>query len=164
MTAKVVSYTNQSVPPSRPPVKLWTGRFIMIITFLAGFPAGMALAFINWQRMGRTGKARTHLIATCAGGLLLIIFLLLLPSEVARRVAFTVTLTTMFYLNGQMTADIKEFKATHTEGSRKKAHWFSGCLIGLSALLLFLALSFIIHFFLLFIGLPVNSISPEALT
>lgn len=46
----------------RPSARLWGVLFIGVVTILFTFPAGMALAVINWQRMGMARKARRHLI------------------------------------------------------------------------------------------------------
>ena len=149
MKTQAISSLNQSVDPSQPSQPsptLWTTNFIMLMTFLFGFPAGMLLCVINWRKMGLTRKALEHLIATLLGGVVLMIVLYLFPDQVSRGLGLGTTVSIMIYLYHQMTADINQFKATN--GEIKSRSIFSGCLVSLSALLLFLVPSFILLYFL----------------
>ncbi|MFL5646237.1 MAG: hypothetical protein ACJ78L_12865 [Chloroflexota bacterium] len=47
-------------------VALWSPGGIGIASFLLGFPGGLVLAALNWQRMGRPAKAIVHVIAGIA--------------------------------------------------------------------------------------------------
>jgi hypothetical protein len=47
----------------RAPLRLWTAPAIGIVSFLFGFPAGIALAARNWHRLGMRTQAYAHVVA-----------------------------------------------------------------------------------------------------
>lgn len=52
-------------PPSPQPfttIRVWSPSTIRLTTFAFGFPVGMILAAINWQRLGLHRKAAAHLV------------------------------------------------------------------------------------------------------
>lgn len=111
--------------------------------------------------MGITNKAITHLAGGAIGVLMFIILLILLPGSMGkwidlfinRVLGILVNFGMLFYLQKQTKNDIYACKAANRE--IQNAHWLSGCLIGLGMLGLFIALFFVIEFFLTFAGVPI---------
>jgi len=109
-----------------PPVRLWTPGVVALTAFLFGFPGGIVLASINWVRMGLTSKASAHLVGGAIGALLLVVFLIQLPS--LRELAVLINVGVLYYLQNQIKNDLETFTANHEV---QPAHWLSGFLIGL---------------------------------
>ena len=141
----------------QPSVKLWTPMLIAPVTFFLGFPAGLVLASVNWLRMGLARKAVTHLVAGLIGTVVLIVSLMLLPSESGRLLVLPVNIAVLVYLRNQMAKDIEVFRAG--DYAVQNAHWLGGCLIGVVALAFYLALAFVVGLFLgvvlSLIGVPI---------
>jgi tetratricopeptide (TPR) repeat protein len=107
-------------------LKLWTPSAISLMTFFLGFPSGIALASINWIRMGMKGKAVAHV----AGGVVGILVLILFPDNLGRLLGLVINIGYTAYLRQQMKDDI----ATITHANVQYAHWFSGFLISMATL------------------------------
>ena len=143
----------QPLAPQSPPAKLWTPRAVGYITFFLGFPGGLVMAARNWMRMGLTNKAITHLVAGGVGILAFVILFLILPGNVGSVLGFAVNIGMLFYLQNQTRKDIAAFIANNHEV--QNAHWFSGCLIGLVTIVLWIPLVFVVGFFLELLGVPI---------
>ena len=136
-----------------PPVKLWTPDAIGLITFLLGFPGGLAMAILNWIRMGLISKAISHLVAGAAGTLAYVILLAQLTGDDVRLLAFLVNIAMITYLHNQMGQDIAAFKACNHEV--QNAHWLGGILIGIVMFGLILALAFVVGVFMALLNVPI---------
>lgn len=66
MIAQTPSHESLTAVPATPPsfttIHVWTPMTIQVITFIFGFPVGVILAALNWQRLGLQRKAVTHLL------------------------------------------------------------------------------------------------------
>jgi len=147
----------QSVTSSSPPVKLWTPRVIGAVTLLLGFPAGIALASINWMRMNLKNKAILFLVGGLAGIVILTIISIFLPGNTGRIFVLVVNFGFLFFLYNQAKTDIEKFKSSNN--SIENASELSGCLIGLGVLVLYLVMVYGIGFFLgiilYILGIPI---------
>jgi tetratricopeptide (TPR) repeat protein len=116
----------QSTLKPTPILKLWTPNAISFMTFFLGFPSGIALASINWIRMGMKGKALAHI----AGGVVGILLFSLLPDNLGALLGLVINIGYTAYLRQQMQYDI----ATMTDANVQNAHWVSGFLISIAIL------------------------------
>jgi hypothetical protein len=143
----------QPLAPSSPPVKLWTPRIIAAIALLLGFPAGIALASINWMRMKMNNKALTHVIAGIVGTFILMVLLILLPGNVGTILGLVTNIGTLLYLHREMNKDLEIFKASNN--TVEKANELGGCLIGLGILALLFLSVVVLLFVLAVLGVPI---------
>lgn len=107
-------------------IKLWTPNAISLMTFFLGFPSGIALASINWIRMGMKGKALAHIAGGVAGVLLILLF----PDNLSQLLGLVINIGYTTYFRQQMKNDI----ATMTDARVQYAHWFSGFLLSIAIL------------------------------
>ena len=145
--------SDQSSSASVLPVKLWTPRVIMFTTLFVGFPSGIALASINWMRMGMMNKAIVHLTGGAIGALIFIILSLLLPGNVGGGIGILANVGILTYLRIQMKNDIEKFKAANRVV--QNSSWLIGFLIGLGVFALYLALVFGVTVALTIVGVPI---------
>lgn len=89
----------------RPSAQLWGPTLIGAIAVLFAFPSGMALAIINWQRMGLLQKARKTLYATLVASYGFVVLLLLLPPSLGQIVYFVVNVGIFFVLRREIDRD-----------------------------------------------------------
>ena len=136
-----------------PPVKLWSSRFIGFASFFLGFPSGIALSAINWNRMGLNKKVVFHVAVGVIGIFALVIILLLLPGNRGRGLAGLVNFGMLYYLYSQTKKDTEVFKANNHVV--ENAHWFGGCLISLLMVGLYFFLAFLVVMVLMFLGIPI---------
>ena len=136
-----------------PPVKLWSSRFIGFASFFLGFPSGIALSAINWNRMGLNKKVVFHVAVGVIGIFALVIILLLLPGNRGRGLAGLVNFGMLYYLYSQTKKDTEVFKANNH--IVENAHWFGGCLISLLMVGLYFFLAFLVVMVLMFLGIPI---------
>jgi hypothetical protein len=119
---------------------VFSPRQIFFLSFFSGYPTGLALASINWTRMGMTGTAVVHWVA---GVILLTIWSYAIFNAscgawmgAALQVGFCV------YLARQMKETIGRFEL---EGNTVlPSSWKSGCLVSIITLLVLTVASFLL--------------------
>lgn len=92
------------------PVPVWSARMIGWVTFLLGFPSGVALACINWLRMGQDGKVFRY----AAFGLVWLVVMLVLAIvlDVSTFVFTVINIILVWYLYTVTKNDLIEFQQT----------------------------------------------------
>ncbi|CAA9590803.1 MAG: hypothetical protein AVDCRST_MAG18-5199 [uncultured Thermomicrobiales bacterium] len=135
----------------RSSAQLWGPLLIGVVAILFTFPAGMALAIINWQRMGMVRKARRHLLATVIGAYLFVLLIVLLPaflpgSGITQIVFFAINVIAFFYLRREIDQDTDAYAYGGNEVH--PANPLFGLAIGVVVLLTIIVI-FIGTFFLL---------------
>ena len=115
---------------------LWGPLLIGVIAILFSFPAGIALAIINWQRMGLVKKAKRHLYGAVIGMYVFVLCLVLLPPSISQIVFFAVNLIAFFYLRREIDQDTDAYAYAGNEVY--PANNFLGVAIGVGVLLVVL--------------------------
>lgn len=121
----------------RPNAATWGPLFAGISALIFAFPAGMALAIINWQRMGLLRKARFHVIGTLvAAYLFAVLFVFLFPVGLAQYLYPAVNIGVFFYLRREIDRDLDDY--AHAGYAPRPASRIVGVLIGVGLGLTFL--------------------------
>ena len=153
MQEQISEIPAQPVVPSSPSIKLWSPGFIAAVTFFLGFPAGIALACINWMRMNLNNKALVHLVAGFVGILVFIVAIVLIPESGISLFTLALNLGALLYLRQAMRTDQENFKAANNRV--ENANGLGGCLIGLGVLVLFMISMFVVGMVLAILGIPI---------
>jgi hypothetical protein len=132
----------------RPSARLWGALLIGVVTILFTFPAGIALAVINWQRMGMARKAKRHLIIGLAAIYGLAFFLavlvttdqFVLPPFVLQVLYIVINVPVFFYLRREIDQDTDAYAFEGNEVY--PANPLAGLAIGFGVLLVLLFLYF----------------------
>lgn len=135
----------------RPSARLWGPNLIGVVAVLFAFPSGMALAILNWQRMGLLQKARRTLYATLVASYAFVIVLLLLPPSIGQIVYFVVNVIIFFVLRREIDRDTDAYAYAGNEVY--PANPFVGIAIGFTILLLIIFLFGVTSIFLVSVGL-----------
>lgn len=106
-----------SLSPLKPTIKLWTPNTIGVITFFLGFPAGIALAAINWIKIGMIRKVIPHILIGIAG----VVAVIFLPDNIGRIVGLGLSWGYIVFFRQQMKSDIEKLDRFDV----RNAHWFS---------------------------------------
>jgi tetratricopeptide (TPR) repeat protein len=107
-----------SLSQPKPTIKLWTPNTIGALTFFLGFPAGIALATINWKKMGMTRKVIPHILLGIVG----IAALILVPDNIGRIIGLTLTWGYIAFVRKEMKSDIEKLDGFNVQN----APWYSG--------------------------------------
>jgi tetratricopeptide (TPR) repeat protein len=113
-----------SVSQPKPIIKLWTPTTLGVLTFFLGFPAGIALATINWIKMGMARKVIPHILTGITGSVALI----LLPNNLGRIVGLALSWGYIAFFRSQMKSDLEKLDRFEV----RNAHWFSGFLMSVA--------------------------------
>lgn len=135
----------------RSSARLWSAMLIGVITILFAFPAGMALAIINWQRMGMLQKARRYLYATVFATYAFVIVLLLLPGDFSRIIYFVLNVIVFFFLRREIDQDTDAYAYAGNEVH--PANPFVAFAIGFGILILIIFLFGVTSVLLVSLGL-----------
>ncbi len=150
MSHPVSSSTHKTATSSVRSIKLWTATQVGVMTFFLGFPSGIALASINWLRMGLKSKALKYLVGGLAGCIAVILLGVFMPGTIGWVITLLGNLGVMFHLRKQTAVDIQRF--TPADTVVQKASWLSGLLVGILALGAAFAWGFVIAFILVILG------------
>lgn len=112
----------------RPDAAIWGPLFVGIVALFFAFPAGLALAILNWQRMGLLAKARRHLFATVIGAYVFVLFVLLVPGGLGFYLYPAVNIGVFFYLRREIDQDADAY--AHAGKEARPASWGLGLLLG----------------------------------
>ena len=132
-------------------LELWTPAMVGWITFLLGFPSGVLLACLNWQRMGLKNKARLHALLTVLG-IVVLTSVILTSSTAIGFAGLIANLFVVFYLRNETASDTQLFEATGYE--IKEANTSLGCLLSLLGILVFVVAVFLVSMVFALLGLP----------
>ena len=135
----------------RTSARLWGPLLIGVIAVVFSFPAGMALAIINWQRMGLVKKAKRHLYAAVIGMYVFVLCLVLLPPSISQIVFFAVDLIAFFYLRREIDQDTDAYAYAGNEVY--PANGFLGVLIGVGIFLVVIIIFIATYLLLESVGL-----------
>ncbi len=131
--------------------RLWGATLIGVIALIFAFPAGMALAIINWQRMGMMQKARRYLYATVFATYAFVIALLLLPGGFSRILYLALNVLVFFFLRREVDQDTDAYAYAGNEVH--PANPFMAVAIGFGVLIVLIFLFGVTSILLVSLGL-----------
>lgn len=127
------------------PVPLWTpSTLIAVILLFGGFPGALALAIVNWYRMGRKEKALGHFFGSLGLFVLYTGIVYVVDADWGLVIGMALSLILLLYLYSQMKSDIAAFSSG--DRATKNAGALQGILVIGAGLVVFLVVVFSVTF------------------